>query len=165
MEADPSRAGAQACRGGGGRPRAGTRVRCGRCRRMERGREPRPDDHDACRDEEEIEREGPCWRLNAGRGPDSLAASPRAFYTLAGAWRRRGVADAVPGCPRGQARPSSASDGRDVTGVGGRRLAPRGWRDGDGDGRRMWELGMRISAALLSKENPPFSVSFYLSFD
>jgi hypothetical protein len=78
---------------------------------MERGREPRPDDHDACRDEEEIEREGPCWRLNAGRGPDSLAASPRAFYTLAGAWRRRGVADAVPGCPRGQARPSSASDG------------------------------------------------------
>ena len=81
----------------------------GRCRRV---REPRPDDHDAsCRDGEEIERDGPCWRLNAGRGrgvpgADSLAASPRAFYTLAGAsaWRRRGVAEAVPRAVRCQAR-------------------------------------------------------------
>ena len=114
----------------------------GRCRRV---REPRPDDHDAsCRDGEEIERDGPCWRLNAGRGrgvpgADSLAASPRAFYTLAGAsaWRRRGVAEAVPGCPlpsqapaqllTGGPRAGRDGHGLSLTGVGGRRLAPRGW--------------------------------------
>jgi len=73
VEAEPSRGASLSRRrrtsaGGHARPVRAVSELWGECG------EPRPDDHDhdaSCRDgEEEIEREGPCWRLKRGAGAE-----------------------------------------------------------------------------------------------
>jgi hypothetical protein len=150
VEADPSRAGAQACRGGEERPHARP-VRG--CRGMERGREPgqtitMPAGWLPRRGGvEENEREGPCWQLNAGRGgtPGRFAACLLYSSQLQAETRSRGRGARAAHC---QARPSSVpgrhgtareDHGRDVTAVGGRRLSPFSRHvDGAGMGRDGW---------------------------